>query len=182
MDFKSIIDKITGKSEKSSDNKYLSRKEIKAIAKANSKVMFDLEKKKHRIADESEFTTEMKDSSNILEIEDLNTYFFTDQGIVKAVNGVSFEIPQNATVGIVGESGCGKSVTSMSVMQLLQGPTGQIYSGSIRFKSYDFKKDENGAPIPIYKKDENGQTIMTEKKDKNLERAEEIVSCYNEKL
>ena len=166
MDFKSILNKITGKSEKSSDNKYLSRKEIKSIAKANSKVMFELEKRKHRKADESEFVTEMKDNANILEIEDLNTYFFTDQGIVKAVNGVSFEIPQNATVGIVGESGCGKSVTSMSVMQLLQGPTGQIYSGSIRFKSYDFKRDANGNPIPVYKKDENGQVVMTEKKDK----------------
>ena len=161
-----IIDKFKKKGEKSSNSHYLSNKEVKAIAKANSKVMFELEKRKHRKADESEFVTEMKDSKNILEIEDLHTYFFTDQGIVKAVNGVSFEIPQNATVGIVGESGCGKSVTSMSVMQLLQGPTGQIYSGSIRFKSYDFKRDENGNPIPIYKKDANGNTVLTPLLDK----------------
>ena len=116
---------------------YLTGKEIRQIAKANAKVMNTLEKYKHRKAHESEFITEMHDDKNILEIEDLHTYFFTDQGVVKSVNGVSFQIPKNATVGIVGESGCGKSVTSMSVMRLLQGPQGQIYSGSIRFKAYD---------------------------------------------
>lgn len=163
----SLLDKFKKKNEKSSDNHYLTNKEIKAIAKANSKVMFALEKKKHRHAEESEFTTEMKNPANILEIEDLHTYFFTDQGVVKAVNGVSFEIPQGSTVGIVGESGCGKSVTSMSVMRLLQGPTGQIYSGSIRFKSYDFKKDENGNPIPVYKKNENGKPVYRPLLDKH---------------
>ena len=112
---------------------YLSGKEIRAIAKENRKITSALEKRKHRRADESEFVTEMKDPANILEIDDLHTYFFTDQGVVKAVNGVSFNVPKNATVGVVGESGCGKSVTSMSVMQLLQGPQGQIVSGSIRF-------------------------------------------------
>jgi len=84
----------------------------------------------------------MKNDENILEIDQLNTYFFTEQGVVKAVNGVSFDVPQNATVGVVGESGCGKSVTSMSVMRLLQGPTGQIYSGEIRFKSKDKSGEE----------------------------------------
>ena len=128
-------------------NHYLSGREIRAIAKANAKIMKALEKRKHRRAAESEFTTHMKDPSNILEIEDLHTYFFTDQGVVKAVNGVSFNVPQNATVGVVGESGCGKSVTSMSVMRLIQGPTGQIVQGSIRFKSYDYKRDEKGNPV-----------------------------------
>ena len=128
--------------------------------------MMALEKKKYRKAEESEFTSEMKDPKNILEIDNLHTYFFTDQGVVKAVNGVSFNIPQNATVGIVGESGCGKSVTSMSVMRLLQGPQGQIYSGHIRFKSEDFKLDTNGNPIPIYETDDNGNVIYTELKDK----------------
>ncbi len=118
---------------------YLTGKEIRAIAKENAKIMKKLEKYKYRKADESEFLTEMKDGQNILEIEDLHTYFFTDQGIVKAVNGVSFNIPKNSTVGIVGESGCGKSVTSMSVMRLLQGPQGQIYSGGIRFRADDDK-------------------------------------------
>ena len=159
----------TNKIEKKKDNHYLSGKEVRAIAKANSKVMMGLEKNKRRKAPESEFVTEMKNPANILEIEDLHTYFFTEQGIVKAVNGVSFEIPKNSTVGIVGESGCGKSVTSMSVMQLLQGPTGQIYSGSIRFDSCDFKRDEKGNPIPVYEKDENGNVVMEEAKDKRGE-------------
>ena len=128
---------------------YLTAKEIRAIAKENNKVMMRLERQKKRRAAESEFTSEMKDPANILEIEDLHTYFFTDQGVVKAVNGVSLNIPKNATVGIVGESGCGKSVTSMSVMQLLQGPTGQIYSGSIRFNSVDYKRDSKGRPIKL---------------------------------
>ncbi len=144
---------------------YLSGKEIRAIAKANKKVMNALEKKKNRQAPESEFTTEMKNDASILEIDDLHTYFFTDQGVVKAVNGVSLEIPKNATVGIVGESGCGKSVTSMSVMRLLQGPQGQIYSGEIRFKAHDYKRDAKGKPIPSGELDENGKPIY-ESEDK----------------
>ena len=129
-------------------SRYLSGKEVRAIAKANAKTMLELEKRKHRKADESEFVTEMKNPANILEIEDLHTYFFTDQGIVKAVNGVSFDVPRNATVGVVGESGCGKSVTSMSIMQLLQAPQGQIYSGHIRFQSHEYKRDAKGNVIP----------------------------------
>ena len=144
---------------------YLSGKEIRAIAKENRKIMNALEKRKHRRAEESEFTTEMKDPANILEIDDLHTYFFTDQGVVKAVNGVSFNVPKNATVGVVGESGCGKSVTSMSVMQLLQGPQGQIVSGSIRFRSHDFKLDSHGNLIPTGEVDEYG-TPLYEMEDK----------------
>ena len=155
------------KKDKSQDSHYLSAKEIREIAKANSKVMMELERKKHRKCDESEFISEMKDEGNILEIDDLHTYFFTEQGIVKAVNGVSINIPTNSVVGVVGESGCGKSVTSMSVMQLLQGPTGQIYSGSIRFRSLDFKRDENGNPIPVYERDENGNILAAKLVDKD---------------
>ena len=154
------------KTENSSDKHYLTSKEIKEIAKANAKVMKELEKKKYRKCDESEFITSMDDDKNILEIEDLHTYFFTDQGIVKAVNGVSFNIPKGSTVGIVGESGCGKSVTSMSIMRLLQGPTGQIYSGSIRFKSVDYKRDEHGNPIPIFKRKPNGKILFEDALDK----------------
>ena len=137
---------------------YLSGKEIRKIAKENKKVMMSLEKEKWKSKPESEFLSTMKDEGNILEIEDLNTYFFTDQGVVKAVNGVSFNVPLHATVGIVGESGCGKSVTSMSVMRLLQGPTGQIYSGAIRFKSADFQRDKKGNPVATGT-DENGNPI-----------------------
>ena len=138
---------------------YLSGKEIRAIAKENAKVMKRLEAYKNRKAEESEFLSQMKDNANILEIEDLHTYFFTEQGTVKAVNGVSYNVPKNSVVGVVGESGCGKSVTSMSVMRLIQGPTGQIVDGAIRFKAYDYKRNENGEPVAA----EDGQFEMEEK-------------------
>ncbi|MBQ2901246.1 MAG: ABC transporter ATP-binding protein [Agathobacter sp.] len=132
------------KKNKKSGGNYLSGKEVRAIAKENAKVMKELEAYKNRKCDESEYLTEMQGEDNILEIDNLHSYFFTEQGVVKAVNGVSFDIPKNKTVGIVGESGCGKSVTSMSVMRLLQGPTGQIVSGEIRFhakeKIFDIAK------------------------------------------
>lgn len=146
------------------EKNYLTGKEIRKIVKENSKVMRSLEKYKNRRAPESEFVTEMKSENNILEIDDLNTYFFTDQGVVKAVHGVSFDIPKNATVGVVGESGCGKSVTSMSVMRLIQGPTGQIYSGSIRFTSKDYVRDKRGNPKKFITKDENGKVTNVEYK------------------
>ena len=136
---------------------YLSSKEIRSITKANSKITRRLEKYKKRRAKEEEFTATMKNENNVLEIDELNTYFFTDQGVVKAVNGVSFDIPKNTTVGVVGESGCGKSVTSMSVMRLLQGPAGQIYSGSIRFTAKDYIRTKKGKPKKVTLKDENGK-------------------------
>ncbi len=127
---------------------YLSGKEIRAIAKANARETKRLEAYKNRKAKEEEFLSQMRDDSNILEIEELHTYFFTEQGVVKAVNGVSYDVPKNKVVGVVGESGCGKSVTSMSVMRLIQGPAGQIVDGSIRFKAYDYLRDGKGNPIP----------------------------------
>ena len=145
----------------SKQKNYLSGREIKAIAKANAKEMKRLEAYKYRKAPESEFVTSMVDDSNILEIEDLHTFFYTEQGVVKAVNGVSYSVPKNSVVGVVGESGCGKSVTSMSVMRLIQGPTGQIVDGAIRFKSYDYKRDEKGNPIP--KAEAAGEYEMEEK-------------------
>ena len=161
--------------ENKKSSRYLSGKEIRAIAKENARVMRALEKKKHRKASESEFVTEMKDTNNILEIDDLHTYFFTDQGVVKAVNGVSFNVPKNTTVGVVGESGCGKSVTSMSIMQLLQGPQGQIYSGGIRFLSHEYKRDAKGRNIPTGLKDENGNPVY-EMEDKVLDIAQMPIS------
>ncbi|MBQ1547788.1 MAG: ABC transporter ATP-binding protein, partial [Lachnospiraceae bacterium] len=93
---------------------------------------------------ESEYLTEMRDKGNVVEFDDLHSYFFTDSGTVKSVDGVSFDVPIGKTIGIVGESGCGKSVTSLSLMQLLQRPQGQIVSGSIRLnrgeKCYDIAK------------------------------------------
>ena len=79
----------------------------------------------------------MKNPNNVVEFDNVHTYFFTDIGVVKAVDGVSFEVPKGKTVGIVGESGCGKSVTSLSMMQLVQRPTGQTVEGEIRFDAGD---------------------------------------------
>jgi len=73
----------------------------------------------------------------LLEIRDLVTEFRTDQGTVRAVDGVSFEIPPRGTVGVVGESGCGKSVTALSIMRLIASPPGRIASGQIRYGGRD---------------------------------------------
>lgn len=124
---------------------YLSAKESRQISRTNRRITNQLEKKyKRRNVPESEYLTQMKDENNVLEIDNLHTHFFTDVGVVKAVDGVSFDIPIGKTVGVVGESGCGKSVTSLSVMQLLQRPQGQIVDGEIRInlgdKTYDITK------------------------------------------
>lgn len=150
---------------------YLSKQETREIAKENKRVIRELEKKKRRKADESEYTTQMKDSKNIVEFEDLHTYFFTDSGVAKAVNGVSFSVPEGSVVGIVGESGCGKSVTSLSLMRLVQAPQGQIVKGEIRFKSSEYKLGKDGKPIPVYVTESDGaggERIVTEPvKDKH---------------
>ena len=111
---------------------YLSARESRRISRENRKITKEYEKQyKRKNVPESEYLTEMHDPKNVLEIEDLRTYFFTDIGTSKAVDGVSFNVPQGKTVGVVGESGCGKSVTSLSIMQLLQRPVGQIVDGEI---------------------------------------------------
>jgi len=81
---------------------------------------------------EKEYFTQMKDPENVLEIDGLCTSFFTDSGVVRSVDGISFHVPAGKTVGIVGESGCGKSVTSLSLMGLLQKPQGRIVAGQLR--------------------------------------------------
>lgn len=143
---------------------YISAKESRRISKENLKITLEFEKKKRRKnVPESEYLTEMKDPQNVVEFDDLHTYFFTDVGVVKAVDGVSFNIPKGKIVGVVGESGCGKSVTSLSLMQLVQAPQGQIVSGSIRFEGTDYSYDEKRNKIPIYKLDENGNQVFDEK-------------------
>lgn len=106
---------------------------LREVKKENARRFKELKKAKKRKIPESEYLTQMRDPNNILEIEDLHTFFYTDVGTVRAIDGVSFSVPRGKTIGIVGESGCGKSVTSMSVMRILQEPQGQITSGSIRF-------------------------------------------------
>jgi peptide/nickel transport system ATP-binding protein len=73
----------------------------------------------------------------LLEIEDLKTHFFTRDGIVRAVDGVSFSVASGETLAVVGESGCGKSVTSLSVLRLIASPPGRIVDGRIRFLGQD---------------------------------------------
>jgi peptide/nickel transport system ATP-binding protein len=73
----------------------------------------------------------------LLEVEDLRTYFFTRDGVVRAVEGVSLHVAEGETLAIVGESGCGKSVTSLSILRLIQTPPGRIVSGSVRFQGVD---------------------------------------------
>ncbi len=117
---------------------YLSGKESRRISKENRKTTNILEKKrKRKNVPESEYLTKMHDPANAVEFDNLHTYFFTDAGTVKSVDGVSFEVPVGKTVGVVGESGCGKSVTSLSLMQLLQRPQGQVVEGEIRLNLGD---------------------------------------------
>jgi len=113
--------------------------------KQNRRITDALEKaRKRKNVPESEYLTQMRDSGNVVEFDNLQTCFFTDSGVVRSVDGVTFDIPMGKVVGVVGESGCGKSVTSLSLMQLLQRPQGQITGGSIRLnlgdKAYDIAK------------------------------------------
>ena len=127
---------------------YLSARESRRISRENRKITNQYEKKrKRKNVPESEYLTKMHDSNNMVEFDNLHTYFFTDTGVVHSVDGVTFEVPIGKTVGVVGESGCGKSVTSLSLMQLLQRPQGQVVDGEIRLnlgdKAYDVTKAPN---------------------------------------
>ena len=136
---------VFNKSTKSKKANYISARESHRISRENRRITNAIEKQRNRKnVPPSEYLTEMRDPKNVVEFDDLHTYFFTDIGTVKAVDGVTFDVPQGKTVGVVGESGCGKSVTSLSLMQLVQRPQGQIVSGAIRVnagdKVYDIAK------------------------------------------
>lgn len=162
--------------EKKKNSHYISAKESRRITRENAKITKALEKRKKRKNVESEYLTEMKNSANIVEFDNLHTYFYTDAGVVKAVNGVSFSIPEGSTVGVVGESGCGKSVTSLSLMQLVQGPSGQIVDGAIRFRTKAFRRDKMGRKIPVYETEEiNGEkVIVKDEKGKPVRKKNEL--------
>lgn len=81
----------------------------------------------------------MSNNGTILSVSDLRTYFQTEDGVVKAVDGVSFELKKGETLGIVGESGSGKSVTNLSVMRLIPQPPGKIVSGEVIFNGTDVR-------------------------------------------
>ncbi|MCI7813980.1 MAG: ABC transporter ATP-binding protein [Lachnospiraceae bacterium] len=121
---------------KNKNANYISGKEARRIAKENRKITDEIEKqRKRKHIPEEEYLTKMRDENNVVEFDNLQTYFFTDIGTAKSVDGVTFDVPKGKTVGIVGESGCGKSVTSLSLMQLVQRPQGQTVGGEIRFQA-----------------------------------------------
>src|SRR6266566_8129335 len=82
----------------------------------------------------------MKTNGKLLEVKDLRTYFETEDGVVKAVDGIGFELKRGETLGIVGESGSGKSVANLSLMRLIPEPPGKIVSGSVLFHGRDILK------------------------------------------
>jgi peptide/nickel transport system ATP-binding protein len=121
---------------------HLTARESARISRENRRITNEIEKKRNRKnVPVSEYTAVMRDPDNVVEFDNVHTYFFTDIGTVKAVDGVSFDIPKGKTVGVVGESGCGKSVTALSLMQLVQRPQGQTVEGEIRFNGKDMVYD-----------------------------------------
>ena len=124
--------------KKTSGQDYISAGESSRISRENRRITDRIEKQRNRKhVPPEEYITKMRDPNNVAEFDNLHTYFFTDIGTVKAVDGVTFDIPKGKTVGVVGESGCGKSVTSLSLMQLVQRPQGQIVEGAIRVNTGD---------------------------------------------
>src|SRR5262250_1008217 len=83
---------------------------------------------------------EVSNSGTLLKVTDLRTYFETEDGVVKAVDGVSFTLRRGETLGIVGESGSGKTVANLSIMRLIPEPPGQIAGGAIEFNGRDILK------------------------------------------
>lgn len=141
---------MAGNNKKSN---YISAKESREISRRNRKITKEMEKKRNRKnIPESEYVTKMKNPENCVEFDNVHTYFFTDIGTVKSVSGVSFDVPQGKTVGIVGESGCGKSVTSLSLLQLVQRPSGQTVEGEIRFNTGDKVYNVVNAPADVMQK------------------------------
>ncbi len=147
--------------KKAKDANYISAKESRRISKENRRITGEIEKKRNRkYIPEEEYVTQMKNPENCVEFDNVHTFFFTDIGTVKAVNGVSFEVPQGKTVGIVGESGCGKSVTSLSLMQLVQRPSGQTVEGEIRFNAGDKVYNVVNTPLSVMQKIRGNQMSM----------------------
>ena len=97
----------------------------------------------------------MRDRNLLLEIKDLQTHFFTESGVVRAVNGVSFNVERGKTIGVLGESGCGKSVTGFSVLRLVS-PPGQVVGGEIL---YHRMKNARSEIIDLAKLNPRGEAI-----------------------
>ncbi len=169
---------------------YLSAKEARRISRENRRITDEYEKKNKRTnVPESEYLTRMHDENNAVEFDNLHTYFFTDAGTVKAVDGVSFDIPQGKTVGVVGESGCGKSVTSLSFMRLLQRPQGQTVAGEIRLNLGDKAYDVTKAPDEVMQQLRGNYVSMIFQEPMTAlnpvfrigEQVNEVIELHNEK-
>ena len=158
----SLVNWIKSKTRsKAKDSDHISAQEVARISRENRRITDALEKKRNRRnVPESEYLTQMKNPDNVVEFDDLHTYFFTDIGTVKAVDGVSFDVPKGKTVGVVGESGCGKSVTSLSLMQLVQRPQGQIVKGAIRFDAGQKVYDIANTPTQVMESIRGSQVSM----------------------
>jgi len=129
---------------------HLTARESMLISRNNRRITDAIEKRRKRNnVPENEYLTTMRDPANVVEFDNVHTYFYTDIGTVKAVDGVSFDIPKGRTVGVVGESGCGKSVTALSLMQLVQRPQGQTVEGQIRFDAGDKAYDIAQTPTTV---------------------------------
>jgi peptide/nickel transport system ATP-binding protein len=112
---------------------FLKKNTQKTISASFETIEARLEQKHQRELEQLERT---KEEHTILEVKDLRTYFYTEEGIVRAVEGVSFKIYENEVLGLVGETGCGKSVTALSILQLVKSP-GKIIQGEIIFEEED---------------------------------------------
>ncbi|MHA1728238.1 MAG: oligopeptide/dipeptide ABC transporter ATP-binding protein [Promethearchaeota archaeon] len=112
-------------------NKYL-----KEIVEESVKKSLGLEKNQEALKLKDVQTKQNENPDVLLDVQDLVTYFYTEEGIVKAVEGVSFQIFKNEVLGLVGETGCGKSVTALSILKLIR-PPGEIKSGKVLFNGVD---------------------------------------------
>lgn len=155
-----MLEKLKG-NRKGSDLERISARELANISRENRRITDAIEKQRNRRdVPQNEYLAKMKTPGNVVEFDDLHTYFFTDIGTVKAVDGVTFEVPKGRTVGVVGESGCGKSVTSLSLMQLVQRPQGQIVKGSIRFDTGENVYDIAKTPTVVMEKIRGSKVSM----------------------
>jgi peptide/nickel transport system ATP-binding protein len=152
---------MSTKNSKTNDLNRISARELSNISRENRRITDKIERQRNRRnVSPSEYLTKMRDPNNVAEFDNLHTYFFTDIGTVKAVDGVSYDVPKGKTVGVVGESGCGKSVTALSLMQLVQRPQGQIVEGTIRFDAGDKVYDLAKTPTNVMEKIRGSKVSM----------------------